>query len=232
MKILAFRTDIAELWHKGAGLRREDIFGTDDVLRPEYEHRSLERQIDVTAVGMVGVDYERGGIAILSVNPAGGKVAFRSDSLSDRMYERFRELQNPRPNVPLLQVFEDVNSAVLCSFPDWTITKNHYNKILSVTGKRFDDISFLYVVPFRTKDDKGSAMRHRFVMNGYEKHLKRQLALLAPRVVVAMDRPSEVVAKYYKNESAPETTVCYWSRGHHVSDAERFRELSSAIPAC
>ena len=49
------RSEIAELWRRGARLIRADIFGPDDPLRPVYENRgNLDWQVDVTVVGMVG----------------------------------------------------------------------------------------------------------------------------------------------------------------------------------
>ena len=226
------RNDIVEFWHECTGIRREDIFGPEDALRPNYRCCSLQWQVDVAAVGYVGIDYEPGGVAMLSVNPAGGGDDLEPNPASDKMYECLVAFRDSKLNGELLEsAFYDSHEAFRRSFPNWTITRRHYNKILTKLGKRFDEIAFLYVVPFRTRGDKGSTMPERFLTNGYEKHLRRQMVLLSPGTVVAMDRPSEAAAKRYRRAQAPETRVCYWTRQHNVPDAERLAALQECIDA-
>ena len=218
------RTDVAELWHECAQLSRRDIFGPADKLRPKYKRHSLGWQIDVATFGMVGGDYDQNGVVILSVNPAGGKYDNTSDFLDDRVYERFRDVRDPSPNASARETFEAINDAYRSAMPRWTITR-HYRKIWTALGKHVDDFSFLQVVPFRTAGDNGSSMSREYIMKGYERHLKKQLFLLAPGMIIAMDRPSKAVGELYRHESGTEIKVRYWNRGYHVSDAERFEEL-------
>ena len=224
------RNDIAEFWHKCAQIRRKDIFGLEDALRPNYRLRSLQWQVDVAAVGFVGNDYQPGGVAMLSVNPAGGRDDLEPNPASDGMYESLLAFRDSKPN-GLRSAFGRSHDAFSRSFPNWTITRSHYRKILEELGREIDELAFLYVVPFRTRGDKGSTMKERFLANGYERHLKRQMALLTPGTVVAMDRPSEDAAKRYKREQAPETKVCYWTRQRNVPDAERRTALRECIDA-
>ncbi len=223
------RAEVAAFWHECASIRREAIFGLADALRPTYRHRSLQWQVDVAAVGYVGIDYEPGGVVMLSVNPAGGRENLEPDPASDKMYERLVAFRDSKPNGGLGRAFEDSHSAFRRSYPNWTITRKHYNKILATLGTRFDELAFLYVVPFRTRGDKGSTMSRRFVDNGYEKHLKKQMALLSPGTVIAMDQRSEESANRYRREEVPETTVCYWTRQRNVPDSQRFAALRACI---
>ena len=225
------RAKVAELWRECAQLRRTDIFGPADKLRPKYERRSLWWQIDVPTYGMVGANYGRGGVIILSVNPAGGKRNLESSYLDDRVYERFRDLRSLERNMSLHEAFEAANRAYRSAMlqPHWTITRKHYTKILKALGKRVDDVSFLQVVPFRTRDDEGSRMNFNYVMRGYERNAKKQLMLLAPGVIIAMDGPSRDVAQLYKTEHSRETTVCYWTRQRNVSDAVRLDSLRACL---
>ncbi len=225
------RAEVAELWRECAQLRRTDIFGAADELRPVYGRRSLQRQIDVPTFGMVGADYGRGGVILLSVNPAGGKRNPKSTDLDDCLYERFKDLRDPKPDMSPQEAFEAANRAYRSAMPQphWTITRNHYNKILKDLGKQVDDVSFLQVVPFRTRDDKGSGMNCDYVMSGYEKNAKKQLMLLAPGVIIAVDGPSRCVAHLYKTAHSPETTVCYWTRQRSVSDADRLDKLRKCL---
>ena len=205
----SFRNQVAELWHEGARLSRKDVFGQNDELRPEYENGHLNWQTDVVAVGMVGTDYRPGGLILLSVNPAGGKAEFGSNDLSDKTYERYKDLR--RTGNPLSR-FEKSNRALIASVPRWRITRQYYNRILESTGKRLSDVSLLYVVPFRTSGDNGSAMKSAYLDNGYTKHLQRQLEVLSPGHIIAMDRPSERAALAYRGDSGSEVKVIYFTR--------------------
>jgi hypothetical protein len=83
---LATRQELADLWRDGAQITRQDIFGLADALRPVYSTVQAEMtdQIDVPAVGMVGLQY-RGELALLSVNGAGGRDNPPNSDSSNRM---------------------------------------------------------------------------------------------------------------------------------------------------
>ena len=212
------RSQIAELWCRCARLRRTDIFGPADPLRPSYARPgNLAWQVGVAAVGMVGANYKSGGLAFLSINPAGGSEHFRTNQLSERMYQGFKGLQNPTEPGGELTAFEEMNAAVLPSMPYWASMGKNLEKIREAMKWRYEDIAYLYVVPFRTKGDKGSAMAgsqrgRSYIEQGYEKHLKGQLALLSPGKIIAMDRPSNEIAERYRDEEVPELDVVYFTR--------------------
>ncbi len=214
----SFRKQAAELWQLCATLTRKDIFGEDDDLRPKYKCSAINWEADVTAVGMVGKNYEPRGLVILSVNPAGGKCDYRPRPDAERMYRRLKRLRNSQN---ALDDFEKVNRAFAKDFSNWRITNHHYSKILKATKKAINDIAFVHVVPFRTRCDKGSTMSRRFLDNGYDNHLFRQLDLLAPKHIIAMDRPSERAAIRFKEESGSKIAVNYYNRGYHASDARK-----------
>ncbi len=209
----SFRNQVAKVWHESASLTRKDIFGPGDELRPEYQNSQLNWQIDVPAVGLVGKHYEPGGLALLSVNPAGGKDNFASNYLSDKVYERSKDLQRPG-NIP--QRFEASNKAIIASIPEWGFTKRMSNMVLEASGKRWDDISFVYLVPFRIRGNGGSSMNRRYLDSGYTNHLRIQLDALFPEHIIAMDRPSEKAALTYNKEADSRTTVIYFTGQLHA----------------
>ena len=215
------RNQVAKVWHESASLTRKDLFGPGDELRPEYQNSQLNWQIDVPAVGLVGKHYEPGGLALLSVNPAGGKDDFTSNSLSDKVYERSKDLQRPG-NIP--QRFEASNKAIIASIPEWGFTKRMSNMVLEASGKRWDDISFLYLVPFRIRGDGGSRMNRKYLDSGYTNHLRVQLKALSPGHIIAMDRPSEKAASTYETEPQSKMKVIYFT-GKHDAHAERKQML-------
>ena len=68
-----------------------------------------------------------------------------------------------------------------------------------------------------------------YVKNGYERNAKKQLMLLAPDVIIAMDRPSQDIAQLHRTEHSPEITVCYWTRQRNVSDADKLDSLRRCL---
>ena len=220
------RPQLADLWHDAAQITRRHIFGPSDSLRPVYpdENRVLLDQIDVPAVGMVGPSY-RSDLAILSVNGAGGKIDHRSLPSSDTMYEAVRRLRDAASGASALEAFEVLNQAVMASMPDWGVTRQHIGKILEAADKSLEEISYLYLVPFRTRGDAGSRIPDAFLDAGYRHHLVRQLRCVAPALIIAIDRPSERAALRYREE-APTTEVIYCTRKHDAH-AERARTLAA-----
>ena len=216
-----FRTQAAALWRQCSQIRRTDIFGPDDPLRPRYRRADLNWQADVVAPGFVGDNYRPGGLVILSVNPAGGNDEFSSDPLSEAVYRGFRDLRNAEN---ALQAYDESNRAVLSGFPNWGSTARHCERILGSVGRSYDDIAFLYVVPFRTHGDSGTSMSKKYHRNGYSKHLRRQLTVLGPGHVIAIDRASEEAAEEFQEESEGEMKVTYYTRSYSA-ESERVQTL-------
>ena len=228
------RSEIAELWRRGARLIRADIFGPDDPLRPVYENRgNLDWQVDVAAVGMVGTGYRPGGLAILSINPAGGSPTSRTDFLSDRMYEGFKHLRNAAKGRHALVAFEESNKAFIASMQSWGSMTRYLDQIRKAMNWDYEDIAYLYLVPFRTRGDNGSQMERTIrgrghIEKGYEKHLKRQLDLLSPGLVIAMDKPSNAIGQRYRDEADPNMEIVYFPRKRdaHSERNEVLRDLA------
>ena len=217
----SFRKQVAEIWQQSANLTRKEIFGEEDDLRPKYKFSAVDWEAGVTAVGMVGNNYTPHGLVILSVNPAGGKCEYKPKPEAKRLYKRLKRFRDSRNT---LGDFEKLNRAFIKDFDNWRITNHHYRRILRSTGKTTKDIAFVHVVPFRTRGDSGSSMSKRYLDNGYAKHLSRQLALLSPKHIIAMDRPSERAALRFKEESRSKVRVIYYNRGYHAA-ADRKKTL-------
>lgn len=206
------REQLSDLFHEAAQITRKDVFGSGDELRPVYLKKDniLTGQIDVPSVGMVGPEYD-GSVVILSVNGAGAKDNVKSLQSSDRMYAALCNLRDAAPGASAQAAFEALNLAVIASVPDWGVSKQHILKILEAVHKSVKDIAYLYLVPFRTRDDKGSTMNQKYFDAGYDRHLARQLRALTPKVIIAIDRPSECAARRFQIE-APQTEVIYYTR--------------------
>ncbi len=214
----SFRKEVAEIWQQCANLTRKDIFGDGDDLRPKYECSAVDWEVDVAAVGMVGKNYSPRGLVILSVNPAGGKCEYRPKPDAKRMYKRLKRLRDSRNT---LDDFEKVNRAFIKDFGNWRITNHYYRGILKATKKSIKDIAFVHVVPFRTRGDNGSKMSTRYLNCGYDKNLSRQLDVLSPKHIIAMDRPSQKAALRFKEESRSKVRVIYYNRGYDAGAARK-----------
>jgi hypothetical protein len=223
------RRELANIWRESAQITRQGIFGSADPLRPIYpdDNRILNEQIDVPAVGMVGQTY-RGDLAILSVNGAGGKFDHRPLPSSDAMYVQLRRLRDADPGETALDAFEAVNRAYVATMPDWGNQWRHIWRICEAAGSRLDEIAYLYLVPFRTRNDDGSKIPRTFLDGGYERHLARQLRAVAPKLVITIDRPSESAALRYRRE-VPHTEVIYYTRKRdaHPERDETLRTIAS-----
>ncbi len=216
------RQSLANLWRDAAQITRQDIFGPEDKLLPVYPVSAgdLAYQAQLPAVGMVGPNYS-GSLAILSVNGAGGKYGHQSIPSSDRMYGRIGELKTSTYGSTALTAFEAVNSSVIASMPDWrSIYQRHTSKILQAAKHELAEIAYLYVVPFRTRNDEGYKIPRRYRETAYSSHLVHQLQALEPETIIAIDRASEQAALQFKVEK-PDTNIIYYTRQRDAHDEQK-----------
>lgn len=210
----------ADLWHDCAQISRAEIFGARDALRPVYDNNGvISTQIDTPAVGMVGPNYARRRVAIVSVNPAGGSPRSASTDNDRKLYELFKQIrdeQSPHPST-----FEALNAQFMACVPEWRIAYQYVNNIVDALNLTLDDICYLYVVPFRTAGDKGSAMPEVFTDKGHSLHLSRQLESLRPSLVIAMDRPSQRYLNSWAAGKESLTNVFYFTRKRDAHQERR-----------
>lgn len=213
--------DIAKLWHERAQIRRPDIFGADDPLRPEYATNGvILSQVDTPALGTVGDKYKRGGMAFVSVNPAGGKSDSTSTEADALLYQAFARMRDAADADYQALAFQELVRHFSSSIPEWTIWRQYIRPILSALDLDFNEVCYLYLVPFRTKKDSGSTMHKKYTVAGYEMHLKHQLDLLMPSLIVAVDRPSERHCEQW-GKQRPETTKVFYFTRKRDAHAER-----------
>jgi hypothetical protein len=214
---------MASLWHAGAQMIRTDIFGRADPLRPSYETSgSVVEQVSVPAMGMVGPSYLPGSLAFVSVNPAGGKPGAKSSLVDDDLYRMVEQLRDARDESSQLKSFEGLAKCFVASMPTWTIWRQYLDPVLAAISKTLAECAYLYLVPFRTRGDAGSSLPDEFAAAGYARHLYKQLQLLRPGLVIAVDRPSERYSLKWAAERADKPVVFYFTRKR---DAHAERKL-------
>ncbi|MGE0031837.1 MAG: hypothetical protein AB7T20_12010 [Steroidobacteraceae bacterium] len=220
------RQAISDLWHLAAQVSRQHIFGATDSLRPHYdEDGPTASQIDVPALGTVGRGFHPTSVTFVSVNPAGGTSNSRSTLVDKRLYEAFANMRSVANADSRLEAFEHVTTCFEASVPTWTIWWQYIEPILVAVDRSFGSTAYLYLVPFRTQGDAGSSMPDVFIRAAYEKHLKQQLNLLSPKLIIAVDRPSERICGEWSRDNGNDAEVFYFTRKRDAH-AERKRLLA------
>lgn len=202
---MADRSILAKLWHDRAKVTRQGIFGSADVsLRPV----ATLSQADVAVPGMVGENYESGGLAIVSVNPAGGKDDFRPTLGDAKLYEAAKAIGHSDD----VRTFEQMNQAYRLGMPSWGAQWRHINAILTETHRSLWQLAYPYLVPFRTRGDKGSALKQDVVDWGYQSGFVEIMRELQPDLVIPVDRHSETAVYRLKSETSMPFEIVYYTR--------------------
>lgn len=200
-------TAIARSARARAATTRSSIFGSADVLMP------ISETVDAAtaAPGFIGPNYGPGGVLILSINPAGGKDNRVSGPDDKRMYAAFRTLAAASDEL-LVPAFHDLNRLILAQMPGWRVFNQHTSPVLDALDVRLEQVAYVYVVPFRTRDDQGAKIPSDVVDRAYRTGLADQLSVLNPGVIIAIDRHSERVARQFSASKAKPPEVRYYTR--------------------
>lgn len=218
---MADRQTLAKLWHERAKVTRQEIFRTSDIdLRPA----TAASQADVAVPGMVGKDYQSGGLVVVSVNPAGGKDDFRPSSGDSKLYRAAKAIAQSA-DVPL---FEEMNEAYLEGMPSWGAQWRHINAILTATKRNLRELAYPYLVPFRTRGDNGSALKQDVIARAFGAGFAEIMQELQPALVIPVDRHSEAAVARLKNETAMLFDIVYYTRQQnaHADRVATLKKLS------
>ena len=218
---MADRSALARLWHKRARITRQDIFGVMDAnLRPVKS----SSQADVAVPGMVGENFESGGLAIVSVNPAGGKDDFRPTSGDDKLYKAAKAIALSDD----VKAFELMNQAYRLGMPSWGAQWRHIKAILTASNRSLRQLAYPYVVPFRTRGDKGSALKQDVIERGYESGFVEIMLALQPTLIIPVDRHSEAAVQRLQSETSMPFDIVYYTRQQnaHATREDTLRRIA------
>lgn len=219
---MANRSDLAKLWYERAKVTRQDVFGAADIdLRPI----AASSQADVAVPGMVGENYEQGGLAIVSVNPAGGKDDFHPTSGDAKLYEAAKAMGQCDD----VETFERMNEAYRLGMPSWGAQWRHINAILTATHRSLRQLAYPYLIPFRTRGDKGSALKQDVIDRGYQSGFVEIMQELRPALVIPVDRHSENAVHRLRAETSMPFEIVYYTRQQnaHATRAETLQSLTT-----
>lgn len=213
------RSLLAKLWHERANVTRKTIFGQfDEALMPT----AAPSHAGTSVPGMVGYDYARGGLVIVSVNPAGGRDGFTATAGDDQLYGAALKVKTSAD----LSAFENLNAAFVQGMPHWGPQWRIVESILAATKKQLSEIGYPYLVPYRSRGDAGSRLPSAVLENGFSTGFGEMIRALSPGHVVAVDRPSERACMRVLSEFDVGFHLTYLTRKRDAH-AERASTLSA-----
>jgi len=144
---------LAAAFHRRARLSRTDLGVDGPALRPS----SAPEHVDIAVPGFVGTEYGPGGLCLVSVNPAGGKDAYSPTPGDKMIYDAaagFIEAASDEVEA----AFQALGRAFVSAMPAWGSQWRHVSAIIDAANAPLNAITYVYLVPFRTREDKGSRL--------------------------------------------------------------------------
>lgn len=221
------RQTLADVWHKRALVPRLKIFADEDEgLRPILP----QSHADVSVPGMVGPHFEAGGLAVVSINPAGGTDTFKPTKGDGALYAAAKATNHTND----LAAFEVMNEAYIAGMPSWGAQWWHIRAILEASGSALSRLAYPYLVPFRTRGDNGSRLKPEVVSRAYDLGFVDVFAALQPSLVVTVDRLSEAAVAKYQAEQGTSFLSIYYTRQRSAhkkreETLQKIRELAKSV---
>ena len=170
---------IVDAYRQTALLERGEIF-PDSKLTPVTQPNDAA----TAAPGWVGKNWKPGGTLLMAINPGGGGDAYRLNGTDERLYSLIRAFKEAPA--------EDRGGALMALSDAWIgiqTTHNIYrliHAIMNALNSAADDMAFLNVLPFRTRNDAaaGSAVLRR----AWATATSHQVTALQPKRIIALGR--------------------------------------------
>jgi hypothetical protein len=187
------RNIAAHHFHSLAQIEREDLHLGDEKYLPLY----LQDDARVMTIGYVGKNYERGkGIMLLGINPGGGGVKFASGrSAEDKLfYPNLYEFKATGS----LESLAQINKAYTQVLPLWNLWRI-LGPTIEAAGRTFDEIAYMNVVPYRTRDDKTPPVATQ--RQSWTHIVEPTLELLQPNAMVSLGmKAGKVVQRFHTGD--------------------------------
>lgn len=225
-----FRSAIAARFHANAQVPRSAIFGHDDPLPlnlPEDAHTMF--------AGFVGTGYAPGGTVLVAINPGGGGDAYTHRRPADEQLYPVLAAFRDAVGAAVPEKFEEINRVFPPLFATWPI-RRIVGPCLEAAGARLDDIAYLNVVPYRTREDRApkvSALRA-----AWREVTGPTLEVLRPTRVIALGKKAGDALQRFPLPSGTLHVVPRTIGDTYVSDAAQMvlreieRDGGVRVPAC
>lgn len=206
--------DIIDSFHKVAQLRRENLF-PDDRLMP-ITHRE---DANTAAPGWVGHDYQPGSIVLLGINPGGGGDAYRGNPTDSALYGRLRSFRDapPQNREAAFAALNETWMSIQQTHSLWRVI----SAALEATGLRSNQVAFLNMLPFRTREDK--AAPSPVMANAWRLAAQPQIRVLAPKAIVTLGfKAADALERLASPDSVPRVFRLKRARGDtRITDEAR-----------
>lgn len=179
---MADRKYWARIWQTVSKISRREIFGTDDSdTFPEV----CQTDARIMTPGYIGRRYKVGGTALVGINPAGGTSAYERHPKDAELYSVSKALRDAANPKELVETFETLTTVYIDAIQDWPMWRI-INPCLDAIQCNLDDIAFLNIVPYRTKDNK--APGKSAVSRSHTMVFQPQVSAIRPSQILALGK--------------------------------------------
>jgi hypothetical protein len=170
-------------------ITREEVFGSAEAsVRPI----NLPDDTDTMFAGYVGTRYETGkGILLLDINPGGGGDAYTVRPPCDEVfYPLLLALKSASADVST--AFERVNESFAEIVQTWNLWRI-LGPTLDAASLELDEVAYMNVVPYRTRQDKMPPASARRV--AWNRIVAPTIELLKPRALISLGKKAGSVVE-------------------------------------
>ncbi len=187
---LHFRRDLARHFYALTKISRSDIFGDrDEQVRPI----NLLDDASTMFSGFVGKNYRPGsGLLILAINPGGGGDAYTKRIPEDETFYPLLHALKVSSAESASDAFEAVSAAFVPIVKQWNLWKI-LGPTLDAAGTDLDAVTYMNVVPYRTREDKMPPAAARWL--AWQLIVNPTLDLLQPRSIIALGKKAGSVVE-------------------------------------
>jgi hypothetical protein len=176
------RSILAKHFQSLTAITREAVFGSADAsIRPI----NLPDDAATMFAGYVGTRYERGkGVLLLAINPGGGGDAYTARIPADEVFYPLL-LAFKSSNADPDKAFERVNASFAQIVQTWNLWRI-LGPTLEAAGLNLDEVAYMNVVPYRTRQDKMPPTSARRV--AWDRIAAPTIELLDPRALISLGK--------------------------------------------
>lgn len=179
---LVTRVVLAQHFQSLTAISRQAIFGsTEASIRPI----NLPEDTDTMFAGYVGTRYEPGkGVLLLAINPGGGGDAYTARIPEDEVFYPLL-LAFKSSDSGVREAFERVNTSFARIVQSWNLWRI-LGPTLDAAGLQLDEVAYMNVVPYRTRENKTPPASARRV--GWERIVAPTIELLDPKALISLGK--------------------------------------------
>jgi len=220
----AFRKSLASHFNLMARVSRREIFGDADT---KYRPINLPEDNSTMFAGYVGRDYSPGdGLVLLAINPGGGGDAYTRRIPEDEVFYPLLIAFKQAKGSSILPAFEAINDAFVPIVKGWNLWRI-LEPTLRAAEARIEQVAYMNVVPYRTREDKMPPVAAR--RTAWGEIIQPTLDLLAPRATITLGKKAGAVVEALSDSDVPTYCVPRTIGDSYISDGAL--EMHSRIKA-